>query len=190
MPDLPTRQQREKEMALAIFLLFQAGDFSPDELAAAVAPALATTHAEAAVQLAELQGLVYSGAEIQEKSQQWAETHGLVLRAEVIRTTELGLLQGKSRDELLSRDRAGMIATTEVTRAITIGEGLILVMLLAETGKVLVPIWYTQPLMTKTGPCSICGPLHGVGPEVWRRVAPAGSPVHPGCVCYLNYEAA
>ncbi len=187
MPDLPTRQQREKEMAIAIFLLFQAGDFSPDELAAAVVPTLAATHAEAAAQLAELQGLVASPAEIQEKSQQWAENHGLALGAEVVQTTESGLLQGKSRAEMLSRDRASMIAATEVTRAVTVGESLILVMLLAETGKELIPVWYTE---MDARVCPICAPLHGTGPPTWRRIAEGGPPAHPNCRCHLTYEAA
>lgn len=187
MPDLPTRQQREREMALAIFLLFQSGDFSPEEFAAAVAPVLAATHAEAAAQLAELQGLAHSPAEIQENSQQWAEKHGLALGILIGQATELGLSQGKSRAEVLSTERAARIAATEVTRAITVGEGLILVILLAETGKKLIPIWYTE---MDARVCPICAPLHGTGPPTWRRVAVGGPPAHPNCRCHLTYEAA
>lgn len=49
-------------------------------------------------------------------------------------------------------------------------------------------LWKTNPLLSKSGPCEVCGPLDATPRSHWERVAPSGPPVHAQCVCEVIYE--
>lgn len=199
MPDLPTRKKREEELAAILLLLFAGweaeyaatGELSAtaEEVGLVVAPALAVVHSEAAGNLAQIQRFPLDAVGVPQKSARWAGHQGRELGQGILDTTRRGLAEGESPENLFSTERAELIAITEVTRAITTGELLILLMLWDEQERIFEAIWYTKPERSKTGPCRVCRPLHGTTSRVWRLVAPAGPPgPHPGCVCVLEYE--
>ena len=199
MPDLPTRKKREEELAALLLLLFAGwgaeyaatGELSAtaEEVGLVVAPALAGVHGEAASNLAEIQGFSLAAARVPQKSASWAGGHGKKLGPQILDTTRKGLAEGESPENLFSSERAELIATTEVTRAITTGELLILWMLWDEQKRIFEAIWYTKPERSRTGPCPVCRPLHGTTSRVWRLISPAGPPgPQPGCVCILRNE--
>lgn len=82
------------------------------------------------------------------------------------------------------RDRAEMIASTEVNRAITDGR-MIAVEWLKSKGIELEIWWHT---MNDERVCYICGPLHQTPRRVWSRVIPWGTPAHPRCRCTLKAQ--
>lgn len=200
MPDLPTRRKRENELAVALLLLFQVWEVQEDpfsdlasqapedmaaEVAIAVAPTLAIVHAEAASQLVEQTQFVTSGQRIRENSEKWAEGQATELGKQVAKTTAAGLLSGKTRAEVFSSDRAELIAVSEVTDAVTMGEAFILVLLWDEAGRRFEAFWYTE---ADGLVCAICAPLHKKPKAVWILVAPTGPKAHPVCRCWLEYE--
>lgn len=203
MPDLPTRKKREEEIEAALLLLFlswkeqfadsEAVDgLSPpdyarlaDDVAVAVAPVLVIVHAEGAAQLANQTGFVTDEEKIWEKSEKWANQRGKELGKQVAQTTAAGFLAGKTAAEVFSADRAELIAVSEVTDAITIGEALVLLLLWDEQGRTFEAFWYTKD---DEKVCVICGPLHRKPRAVWILVVPTGPKAHPICRCWLEYQ--
>jgi hypothetical protein len=47
--------------------------------------------------------------------------------------------------------------------------------------------WRTNPHLSRTGPCEICRPLHGLPRSIWARTFPTGPPLHARCVCDIVY---
>lgn len=86
---------------------------------------------------------------------------------------------------LFSKERMLSIAITEVTRAVTAGEGGASLLFLDDGHQVMKAFWQTE---RDARVCRVCHPLDGQPPEVWRTIAPAGPPAHPHCRCSLNYR--
>lgn len=100
---------------------------------------------------------------------------------------EQGLTIGDLRERLgriYSPVRAEMIATTEVTRAASMGEQA-LAQEIANQGIQMTAVWQTN---NDEMVCPICGPLHERPESEWRNAHPDGPPAHPRCRCWLNHE--
>jgi HK97 family phage portal protein len=82
--------------------------------------------------------------------------------------------------------RAGMIATTEVTRALSQATE-IYTKQLREAGHKIVVRWLTEE---DERVCDICGPLDHKLEDVWREVSPDGPPAHVNCRCKTVIEVA
>lgn len=83
-----------------------------------------------------------------------------------------------------SRERAELIAITEITRARTQGE-MAAAAILEELDILLDARWFT---MEDEMVCSICGPLHKTPEKFWREILPNGTPAHPRCRCRLDWK--
>lgn len=82
---------------------------------------------------------------------------------------------------LTSKERAKLIATTEVTRASVAGERTVIAQI-ERSGIEMVAIWETQ-MDAKV--CPVCRPRQGKKQgDGWTDPPPA----HPGCFCNLRYE--
>jgi len=82
--------------------------------------------------------------------------------------------------------RAEMIATTEVTRAMSEAEHLYK-RELDERNAQTVERWLTSE---DERVCDICGPLDHTLREVWGQQFPDGPPAHINCRCRVNIERA
>jgi len=102
------------------------------------------------------------------------------------------LPENPSREDLqrwvernLGRDRAEMVAATEITDAQTRGESAART-ILDLAGLSLKAIWVTE-----RNPCPVCKSLNGTDESVWANFFPLGPPSpHPGCRCHLRYVRA
>ena len=92
---------------------------------------------------------------------------------------------------ILTRERAGGIAATEVTAAQSAGQIQAVQVYQAQTGLLLDGIWQVELNaigLPDSRVCKICKPLHGTGREVWGLKFPGGPPAHPRCRCTLTYR--
>lgn len=80
--------------------------------------------------------------------------------------------------------RAEMIATTEVTRAMSAATELYTKQL-RDAGYTIQVRWYTWE---DERVCEICAPLDHTLEDVWRTVAPGGPPAHVNCRCKTVVE--
>jgi hypothetical protein len=91
-----------------------------------------------------------------------------------------------SLESIFGAERAEGLAVSETTGAQSMGgeSGIA-----ATFGLSPADIWVTHPELTKTGPCRICKPLHGLPRSVWGITFPdgPGPSVHPGCACTIHY---
>jgi hypothetical protein len=191
VPDLPTREQREDEIANALVLLFAEWDSRPfdpiafaDNLASVLESRLAAVYQEAAANFLGGMAATIPDEEIVQNASTWAAGYTPTLSSTIARTTipdDIGAF---------SPARAETIAMTEVTRAISAAEMAIVAALVVlateEGGGELEPIWYTSK---RENVCPICRPLHAKSKEIWGRVAPNGPPAHPRCFCHLTWKA-
>ena len=72
-------------------------------------------------------------------------------------------------------------SVTAVTQVHTNGE-LQAVRIIGPYSGELLPIWRTELRACKT-----CAELEGKGPQIWRKISPAGPPMHPHCRCWLEW---
>jgi hypothetical protein len=86
-------------------------------------------------------------------------------------------------ERLFPDSRAGNVAITETTNAVTIGEATV-VETMRELGVGVTARWYTK---RDERVCPVCGPLHETGPANWADDFAMGPPAHPRCRCYLLY---
>lgn len=84
-----------------------------------------------------------------------------------------------------SRDRADLIAATELTRAITKGQDIAIAWIKRRLRLKVERIWVTKDDELV---CPICGPLHLQPEVIWRETIPQGSPAHPRCRCDTRIE--
>lgn len=185
MPDLKDRRKYEDELATALLLAWERNRGNWTAFAAAIRAALqktlASAFAEAAREMAIKVMLLAKTTivdTIADGAEKWASDRAKELEDGITDTT-------KTLGEL-DKARAEMIAATEVTGSISAGESAAAVWFAADGGEYR-PKWYTED---DAKVCEICGPLHGKGVEVYRRVSPDGPPGHPNCRCWLEYEKA
>ena len=81
--------------------------------------------------------------------------------------------------------RAGRIAVTEITKAVSAGETIANEILRREVGKQLTRRWWTRD---DERVCPVCGPLHRKLEFEWHGQFPSGTPAHPECRCWMTYE--
>ena len=186
MPDLPSRRQREAEIAAALLLLFNRWehrdwDTSAFQLdfQAELQNHFANAYVDAAGQFATQQGVEL---EVADQATRWEAQFLPVLAGEVAKTTP-GL------PGAFSAERAALIAATEVTRTITSAEialGAYLLALPPEAGgRKLEPHWWTED---DDDVCPVCRRLHGKSKDEWPPEAGDGPPIHPTCRCWLTWE--
>jgi len=204
MPDLPNRQEREKRLAAAIFLLlsrqgkaFTSGtfDLASFETAAAEAsyPELIATYEQAARELAKAQGTTLDAATLRAQAEEWADKTSQELAAGMADTTKQAIADAKAGGATLAasaltifgRSRADAIGATETTGAISAGEQPAVAQYEIETGNELEPIWQTEE---DDAVCPICRPFDGKPSEFWSDDFPNGPPGHPNCRCWLEWE--
>ena len=99
-------------------------------------------------------------------------------------TTEKWAEEDENPVRAFSRERAELIAITEITRARTQGE-FAAAALLDEIGIPLVGRWYTEE---DERVCQICGPLHKTLEKYWSQFFPKGSPAHGRCRCRIDWK--
>ncbi|KKN80776.1 hypothetical protein LCGC14_0325820 [marine sediment metagenome] len=195
MPDLKTRNQHEDALAAALLLIFN--DWHDrwiafgrlEGLDAAVAgaalPTLAQVHGEAAGNLASLQSFPLSAGEANQKGVGWARQRAAELGRQIVESTEKAIEDEESLEKVFGAERTVMIAITEVTRAITVGELWVLLLLMTEAGLVFGVFWYTE---ADERVCPVCAPLHATEREFWQQSIPEGPPAHPRCRCHLTFK--
>lgn len=184
MPDLKDRRKYEDELATALLLAWERnGKAWPAlevSIRAALEKTLAKSFAEAAREMAIVVMLLAKDSvaveTIADGAEKWASDRAKDLAKDIVSTT-------KDVGEL-DKERAEMIAVTEVTGSVSAGEDAAAVWFAADGGEYR-PKWYTED---DAKVCEICGPLHGKGVEIYRRVNPDGPPAHPNCRCWLEYE--
>jgi hypothetical protein len=104
--------------------------------------------------------------------------------AAVAETTRKWVEDDDNHARAFNRERAELIAITEITRARSQGERAAAEML-AELGIPVVGTWFT---MEDERVCLICGPLHLTPEAYWSQFFPEGSPAHPRCRCRLDWK--
>lgn len=126
----------------------------------------------------------------------WAETQAAVLAMMIAETTQqrtAEALQKASRtgedpanslQSTFGRSRAEVIAATETTRAISVGEAAAAAFIASTVGEMSKAIWVTE---RDDRVCWICAPLHRTPEDRWKSKFPVGPPAHPYCRCWLEY---
>lgn len=127
---------------------------------------------------------------LERRSQKWRETLEEVRRSDTARSRQLLEELSADVDDALETafgaTRAGRVAQDQVTTAQTAGGEWAV---RGTYGLSLLDMWKTNPSLSASGPCKICGPLEGTIREVWSAQFPDGPPQpHPGCVCEIIYE--
>ncbi|MHC4445227.1 MAG: phage minor head protein [Planctomycetota bacterium] len=195
MPDLPTRKKHEEELAALLLTVFddwhdrwqefQSLEGVEPELAGVLLIPLAGVHEEAGGQLAGQVGYDPQGDWLSQKSAGWAGARVKELSQQMVATSKEMLGEGASPGEVFSKERADMVAITEITRSITMGELAILLVLAQEQNRIFLTFWYTQ---LDERVCPVCAPLHSTERAFWQLAIPGGPPAHPHCRCYLTME--
>ncbi len=199
MPDLPSRAQREKELAAALLLILQDARtslaVSAERVAAAAGDSLAKTYTDAVRNLAKVASVdgmpALSDQDLDAEASRWARGYAATLGREIADSTRDMIViqaddgQDGNIDAIFGRKRAEMVAATEVTRAISVAEAWLLLFWSDagfETGE---RIWHTE----EDGKvCPVCRPLNRTPEAIWVGTAPAGPPAHPNCRCWLDYQ--
>lgn len=128
-------------------------------------------------------------------SLQSADLSADLVRVSRQRWEHLPRVRGRIEDEALAgfkeknfgEGRISLIATTEITRAHTIGE-IAAREWLREQGVEIVGIWHVEKNCSKSGPCRACKDQDGKDDSVWSRFYPKGPPSpHPGCCCWIEW---
>jgi hypothetical protein len=88
-----------------------------------------------------------------------------------------------ARERLFPDSRAGNVAITETTNAVTLGERTV-VDQMRELGVGVDALWITK---RDERVCPVCGPLHNQPSSQWADEFAMGPPAHPRCRCYLIY---
>jgi len=93
------------------------------------------------------------------------------------------------------KGRASTLGTSEVTRAITQGKKAAAevwtkkqVIDATRPKTVAVAYWEVHPEKSQTGPCEVCELLGGLPEWEWPGYAIGGPPIHPRCVCELDWR--
>ena len=102
----------------------------------------------------------------------------------VAETTKRWVEDDDNNERAFSRERAELIAITEITRSRSAGE-LAAAELLEDLDIKVTGAWMTRQDELV---CSICGPLHMTPESYWREFFPNGSPAHPRCRCGLSWK--
>lgn len=208
MPDLPTRAERERELAAGLLILWRRAVESPtpDELMrvrwaepAEMRLTLGKVYVESAERLAAEKGIKVAPGIIDKAAERWSTVYAERLAGELANTTNRmatdalgGADQGLGTFADLMADgfsaaRAEAIAATEVTRAITAGEVGLVGYLVATADIRMASLWHTAE---DDRVCELCESLDGVGQEIYGMVSIDGPPAHPNCRCWLDWEEA
>jgi hypothetical protein len=198
VPDLPTRDRRERELKAAVLAVLE--DFaarSPgavdwiamtDRLTQVVRGPLVKAYRDAAA--AMVAGLDVE-FDIDANAGRWVDGYAPALANEVAGSTRAQMAEladdAAAVAALFAMPRAEGIAITEVTRAVSAAELGVVSVAQAATGKRMIGIWQTE---RDARVCPVCRPLDQTRPEVWQRTAPSGPPAHPRCRCFLRYREA
>ena len=110
--------------------------------------------------------------------------HSAWIAGMVTETTTKWIEDDQNPGRAFSRERAELIAITEITRARTMGE-MAAAELLAEVDVILVGTWIT---MEDELVCEVCGPLHLTPESYWSEFFPNGSPAHVRCRCNIEWK--
>lgn len=87
--------------------------------------------------------------------------------------------------QIFGPERAARIAVNETTRAQHQGSEYAIA---TTVGLSEDDLWINRPLLSRTGPCPVCEPLHMTPRSYWGRFFPQGPPTpHVGCVCYVQF---
>lgn len=193
MPDLPSRTQREKELAAALLLVLGAGLSSGSVSAAALASAahepLQHTYAEAVRNMLKATSAdgspPLSGQDLDARADRWAKEYAAALGREIADSTRYMVDRAVDVGAVFGPTRAEMIAATEITRTISVAEAWLLLFWSEQGFEAGKRVWRTE----RDGRvCPVCRPLDGQPEPVWRNTAPAGPPAHPNCRCWLDYQ--
>jgi len=194
MPDLPTRAKRERELAAAILVLFRAhrDDWRDDafrqRLADLFRERLAGVYGDAARHMAAAERWGFDLGHVDVLADSWADRTSLGLAGDIVTSTVKKLAAGIDPDAVFSAERAGSIAATETTRAVSAGELGILALaaelLDGEDGR-RDRVWRTSE---DGAVCPVCAPLNRKSEDSWRHAFPDGPPAHPNCRCFLQYR--
>lgn len=216
MADLPSRTEREREIAAAIAAIlakhraeWQSATVEPQEterelrekLLALLAALFVLGSGTAAGELGV--ALVAGGA-----ARTWADTYSTFLARRVLDGIRGRILGARDRDPLgvggleqavldsiVSEKTWGNFSATETTRAYTAGgEFAVTVYNIgrADTPGDFLPepalaYWHTSQ---DDRVCPICKPLDGRPRDEWERVVPLGPPAHHVCRCWIDYAVA
>lgn len=167
---------------------------------------LAEVYLRGASQVAEDTGTEVP-PETEREAEAWATQYAKELGRSVTDTTREMVMRGAARakqayDEdsdddpqtmvmeqiapAFSKARADMIAETEVTRALTMGQASQARHVQMTEGRPVNFIWRAS-----RGACEkVCQPLDGKPYRVWSKEFPYGPPTHPHCRCWLEPEGA
>lgn len=182
--DRVEKESREQlaAMALMIFLL------SADHHGA--------RHVDGGQSLAASEGMRWSNERAQALASLYVEaSRDMLLRQQARRET-----QSRTTDQpvevdpleleedlfqIFGRGRAERVVHTTVTNAQTYGGEFILgaAGMLSDDD-----LWINRPLLSRSGPCRICKPLHLQPRTVWEAIFPEGPAAHPHCVCEIRYQ--
>jgi len=210
MSDLPSRAQCERELSEALILVFMDYESrAKDSIASirwgefqgAVHDAVRKPLEDAfiAANMALLQSQGQEAAAPGDRATNWAEAQAVILAAIITeqtqqrtadalrRSSQTGEDLAESLQATFGRARAEVVAATEITRAISVGEAAAVAFILAQTGEEPRAIWITE---RDDRVCPICAPLHQMPEDKWRHKFAAGPPAHPNCRCWLEYAAA
>lgn len=170
-----------------------------DALRAAIVADLASVALGAVGEAAAAVGMAVDEGVVATVASEWARGYvgGLVrgideTTREMVRVGVATFLEtpGMGRDQLegllagaFSRSRAEMIATTEVTRAASAGQG-IYQQQLAAAGLTYERVWRTA----QQDACPVCTDLDGKTETAWGDRFPDGPPAHPRCRCAVTLQ--
>tara|TARA_B110000285_G_C15112047_1_gene611714 strand:+ start:35 stop:763 length:729 start_codon:yes stop_codon:yes gene_type:complete len=85
-------------------------------------------------------------------------------------------------EKVFGPKKAGTIASTEVTNAITDASEMAVKLLNVASEK---DVWWTEEDQRV---CPICGPIHNKKRSEWEGEFPVGPPAHPNCRCWIAYS--
>ena len=208
MPDLPSRAQHERELAEALILVFmQYENRAKDSVASinwsefrrevhnAVREPLEDTFVAANLLLLRSQGQEEATPGTQ--AADWAETQAAALAMMIAEQTQQRATEALQRasqtgedptnslQATCGRSRAEVIAATEITRAISVGEIAAVTFVAAQMDEAPKATWVTEK---DERVCPVCAPLHRAPEDKWRGQFPVGPPAHPNCRCWLEYS--
>ena len=175
-------------------------DFWDEEAARwmeALVPFGSKVYLDSARQLLETSPIGIDWALINERAVTWASSYTFELVGGINDTTRTALQSAISSffeepitrgdleeriSPLFGKDRAEMIAVTEVTRAASEGEQAV-AKELAKEGIEMIAIWQTD---NDELVCDLCEPRNEQPKEKWDT--DEFPPLHPRCRCWVNYE--